>query len=273
MNKKNTPEPEISEVIGRIPYRMAFAGGWIDQPFISCRNPSPPGSMVVISLEPTFHFMEFCGMGTSTRKTAMKIWNGSLPDREPEVLMRELYNAENAGSTDPSGSQDMAGIIFPGISRLDFDYAYDGGLFPVHVESNNDPGIASWLEEVIHVIPVAQRPHRYSPLGIKNLDPDWIAKLGESGKNCYQAILDRDAKALGASMNACMTCWEIILPHVVKHPSLMDDMLPLLQYYQNRYAGAMFSGCGGGYFYVVSEKIIAGAIKIKLRINQKPSTQ
>ena len=26
---------EITDVIGSIPYRMAFAGGWIDQPFMS----------------------------------------------------------------------------------------------------------------------------------------------------------------------------------------------------------------------------------------------
>ncbi|GEM_PF-6845641 len=34
-----------------IPYRLALAGGWIDQPFVSERNPEPPGSMVVISEE------------------------------------------------------------------------------------------------------------------------------------------------------------------------------------------------------------------------------
>ena len=37
--------PNITGIIGSIPYRMAFAGGWIDQPFISQLNPTPPGSM------------------------------------------------------------------------------------------------------------------------------------------------------------------------------------------------------------------------------------
>ena len=36
-------------VIGAIPYRMALAGGWIDQPFVSRHNPAPPGSMVVVA--------------------------------------------------------------------------------------------------------------------------------------------------------------------------------------------------------------------------------
>ena len=38
--------------------------------------------------------------------------------------------------------------------------SYEGGYFPVHVESNNDPDVAHWLEDVIHMVPVAQRPDR-----------------------------------------------------------------------------------------------------------------
>ena len=259
---------EITDVISQIPYRMAFAGGWIDQPFLSRLNPNPPGSMVVVSLEPTVRYMELSGMGTSTRKVAMNLWGGRLPDREPAGLIRELYKAENAGKTEPSGSQDMAGIIYPGVTRLDYDYAYEGGYFPVHVESCNNPQIASWLEEVLFMIPVAQRPPRYSPLGEKNLDPDWIARLGESGKACYAAILARNAKALGSSMNLCMTCWGKILPHTTKHPSITVDLMALLGYYQNRYAGAMYSGCGGGYLYVVSEEPVPGAFHVKVRISE-----
>ena len=52
--------------IGEIPYRMAFAGGWIDQPFVSRLNPRPPGSMVVVGLEPTFRWMERSGMASGT---------------------------------------------------------------------------------------------------------------------------------------------------------------------------------------------------------------
>ena len=54
---------DITDVIGAIPYRMALAGGWIDQPFVSRLNPTPPGSMVVVGLEPTFRFMDRCRHG------------------------------------------------------------------------------------------------------------------------------------------------------------------------------------------------------------------
>jgi hypothetical protein len=262
---------EITDVIGRIPYRMAFAGGWIDQPFVSQHNPSPPGSMVVVALEPNCRFMNRCGMGTSTRRVAMTLWNGALPDRDPTALVRELYAAENAGRPEPSGSQDMIGLIYPGVNRLDYDADFEGGVFPAHIESSNDPAVARWLEDVIHVVPIAQRPLGYSPLGEKNLDREWIRRLGQSGRDCFDAILAKDADALGASMNECMKCWETILPHTVRHPTITVDLLAILGYYQTRYAGAMYSGCGGGYIYVASEHEVPGSFSVRVRMTGRAS--
>jgi hypothetical protein len=255
----------MDRVIGRIPYRLALAGGWIDQPFVSRLNPHPPGSMVVVGLEPTFRFMDRCGMSTSTREIALRRWKGRLPRKPPAALVRELYAAENQGKAEPSGSQDMIGLIYPGISRLDYDYEYEGGVFPRHIESNHDPRVARWLERVMHVLPVAPRPPGYSPLGEKRLDPRWIGRLGQSGKDCYDAIVHRDLAALGAAMNACMRCWEAILPQTVRHSTLTLDLRGLLDYYQARYAGAMYSGCGGGYLFVVSETPVPGAFGVTVR--------
>jgi hypothetical protein len=257
---------DITDVIGTMPYRMQFAGGWIDQPFVSQHNPTPPGSMVVVALEPTCRFMERCGMGTSTRRVAQDLWGETLPDRDPEELVRELYAAENAGQEEPSGSQDMVGIIYPGVSRLDYDFAYEGGCFPMHVESNNDPDVACWLEGVIHMVPIAQRPLGYNPLGEKNLHPEWIRRLGQSGKDCFDAIVNRDVEGLGDSLNECMRCWEAILPHTVRHPTITVDLMAILGHYQSRYVGAMYSGCGGGYIYVVSEEEVPGSIRVKVRV-------
>jgi hypothetical protein len=258
---------DITSVIGRIPYRMALAGGWIDQPFVSRLNPAPPGSMVVVALEPVARFMDRCGMATGTRKVAMEIWDGVLPNRAPAELARELYAAENRDKPEPSGSQDMIGLIYPGVSRLDYDAAVEGGYFPAHIESNRDPLIARWLEEVFYLLPVSQRPEGYGPLGVKNLDREWIRRLGQTGKDCYGAILARDVRALGASMNECMECWEAILPHTVRHPAIAIDLKALLAYYQCRYAGAMYSGCGGGYLFVVSQEPVPGAFRIEVRIS------
>jgi hypothetical protein len=257
----------ITGVIGTFPYRMALAGGWIDQPYVSRHNPHPPGSMVVVSLEPQFWMMERCGMANSTRKVALQLWPNGLPDESPGDLVRKLYAVENEGKPEPSGSQDMIGLIYPGISRLDFDAGSEDGIFPRHIESNCDPAVAAWLEKVFYMIPVAPRPPGYGPLGIKNFDPDWIYRLGRTGLDCYHAILAQDLNGLGASMNACMQCWEAILPQTVRHPTIQIDLMAILEYHQSRYAGAMYSGCGGGYLFVVSAEPVPGGTQIKVRLS------
>lgn len=258
----------LTDVIGSYPYRMAFAGGWIDQPFISQHNPAPPGSMVVVAIEPSNPFMGRSGMGTSTRRIAVSLWGNTLPDRDPQELVQELYEAENSGQVEPSGSQDMIGMLYPGVNRLDYDYEYKGGLYPVHIESNNDADVARWLENVIYMVPVAPRPPGYNPLGEKNLDPEWIQRLGETGKACYDSIVARDPTALGLSMNECMQCWETVLPQTVRHPTIQIDLMKIVGYYQTRYAGAMYSGCGGGYIYVVSEEPVPGGFQVTVRFNE-----
>jgi len=255
----------IASIVGNIPHRMALAGGWIDQPFVSRHNPSPPGSMVVVSLEPNLWLMDRCGMASGTRKVASELWGGGVPDRPPVELVRELYRAENKDKAEPSGSQDMIGLLYPGVSRLDYDAGFEGGYFPEHIESNCDRHTARWLEEVIHLVPIGQRPEGYNPLGVKNLDPQWIRQLGQTCKDCFDAIVANDIGGLAASMNHSMRCWEAILPQTMKHPTLQIDLKRILSYYQQRYAGAMYSGCGGGYAIVASEEPVPGALKVKVK--------
>jgi hypothetical protein len=47
---------EITGVIGKMPYRMQFPSGWVNQAFVSQYNLWPPGSMIVVALEPTYRF-------------------------------------------------------------------------------------------------------------------------------------------------------------------------------------------------------------------------
>jgi hypothetical protein len=193
------------------------------------------------------------------------LWGGTLPDRPREELVRELYRAENEGKSEPSGSQDMIGLIYPGVSRLDYDAAHEGGYFPARIESNCDLEVAGWLERVLQLVPVNQRPEGYNPLGVVNLEPGWIRRLGQTGKDCYDSILRRDIAGLAGSMSQCMECWEAILPHTVKHPSIPIDLKAILANFQSRYRGAMYSGCGGGYLIVVSERDVPGAFRVKIR--------
>jgi hypothetical protein len=262
---------KITDAIGEFPYRLQLAGGWIDQPFISALDPAPPGSMVVISLKPTFRLMDRAGMATGSRKIALRLWNGRLPDTDPAALVEELYAEENRGKVEPSGTQDMIGLIYPGVCRLDYHAGYREGIFPQHIESNNDPGIARWLERVIHLLPVMPRPEGYNPLGVKNLDPAWVRRLGRSGQDCFDAIVGTNVQALGASLNETMVCWEALLPHTVRHSTISVDLLALLRYYQGKYPGAMYSGCGGGYLTVVSKRAVPGSFRVRVRIAARKS--
>lgn len=257
---------ELSQVIGKIPYRMALAGGWIDQPFLSQLNPAAFGSMVVVGLRADRIYMERCGMATGTRNIALKLWGNELPQGDPLELVSQLYAEENRAKAEPSGSQDMIGLIYPGISRLDYTFEHAGGIFPAHIESCREADVAAWLEQVVHFLPVMQRPPGYGPLGVKNLQADWVRRLGQSGIDCYNAIIAKDMRGLAASFNECMTCWETLLPQTVSHAMISLDLVGLLRAYQSGYPGAMYSGCGGGYLMVVSEEAVPGSFKVKVRL-------
>ena len=259
----------ITKLLGNLPNRLQLAGGWIDQPFVSRHNPKPFGSMVVVQIESNFRPMDRSGLASGTRAIATKIWKNKLPARPPAELVRELYASENKGKAEPSGSQDMIGLVYPGVNRLDYDFKFDGGIFPAHIESLNSAKHARWLETVLHLLPIEPRPDGYRPLGIKNLEPKWIARLGESGKLCFDAIRQRDVNALGASFNETMLCWEKILPHVVSHPRLKVDLKKVLRAYQKQFPGAMFSGCGGGYLIVAAEEKIPGSFQVSVRVTGK----
>ena len=69
------PAQGIEELIGAVPYRLAFAGGWIDQPFVSRLDPAPPGSMVVAGLRPDFRFLDRAGLATSTRQPQLTVFS------------------------------------------------------------------------------------------------------------------------------------------------------------------------------------------------------
>ena len=255
----------IRRYLGAIPHRLQLAGGWIDQPFVSRQNPEPPGSMVVVQIEPNFRPMDRSGIAGGTRAVAMKLWRGRVPDGPRPELVRELYEAENKGKAEPSGSQDMIGLIYSGINRLDYDFKVEGGVFPSHIESLNDARTARWLEKSVHLLPVEPRPEGYSPLGQKNLEPLWVARLGQCGRDCFEAIRHRDVAALGESFNLNMKCWEALLPQVVRHPLIKLDLPGLLKAYQQRYPGAMYSGCGGGYLMVAAVEPVPGSFTVNVR--------
>ncbi|HTN74730.1 MAG TPA: hypothetical protein VL096_05765, partial [Pirellulaceae bacterium] len=99
----------------RLPYRIDLAGGWLDQPFVS---QMAPGSVIVASLEFDHDLEERCGMATSTRRAAGRLWGARLPPCDPLEIAELLFACENPpGKLPISGSQDALGIALPCANR------------------------------------------------------------------------------------------------------------------------------------------------------------
>ena len=237
----------------RVQYRLSLSGGWIDQPWVSSIH---PGSMVVVCLKPTHEFARRAGMATSTRQTARGIWSEHIPSGDPEKVARILFGAENPpGSKYISGSQDPIGLVYPGFNRL----YYDGSFWPKEITSLIDKEAASWIENVIQLVPIAPRPDDYDPLVEKNLDIKWVKLLGDAGQCCWEAIQKRDIVLLGRALNMTLEAWQNLLPMTVP-----DHLLPELSRFDSCH-GRLLSGCGGGFIIVAEEKPIDGAIRIKVK--------
>jgi hypothetical protein len=238
----------------KFPYRIALAGGWIDQPWVSeiC-----PGSMVVASLAPTIKFHDRSGMATSSRQKGIEIWGDRLPQGDPAKLVKILFGAENPpGSVYISGSQDQIGLLVPGISRL----YYNGEFWPSRITNTRDKKTAEWLESVIKLIPLQPRPRGYDPIRIKHLRYDDVKKLGQSGERCWKNILKHDLKGFGESLTQSLECWGKLLPLTVDKKA----MKKLAEY--SGQTGATFTGAGGGYIILATDRPVVDAIKIKIRI-------
>ena len=160
-------------------------------------------------------------------------------------------------------------MIYSGGTAWTYDFSYEGGYFPVQVESNHGSERHALAGECDLHAAGGAAPRRSIRLGQKTSIPEWIRRLGETGKQCFNAIVRKDSKALGASMNECMKCWEHILPHTVRHPTITVDLVGILSCYQSRYAGAMYSGCRGGFLYVVSDGPVPGGIRVKVGSSEK----
>jgi len=239
----------------RFPYRICIAGGWIDQPWVSEIN---PGSVVVAQLRPTIDFNDRSGMATSSRKVALELWGGKIPEGDTVRNAQLLFGAENPPySKYISGSQDQIGLLVPGINRL----FYEGGYWPDKIDNCIDPDICQWLSDVLHLIPLDPRPIGYDPIAEKNLKKEFVRELGESGTLCWESILKKDVYGLGKAMTKSFLAWRKILPQTVP-----DWVLNEMEHkYFPNYPGAITSGSGGGYVVVASDKKIEGAIKIKVR--------
>ena len=124
-----------------IPWRFCFAGGWMDLKWV---NEFWSGCAITINVKFNPEICkDECGLATSSRKVAAKLWNGRMPTHlSPTSAAECLWGAENfdAAATEArayyAGSQDHCGLMFSGVNKL----CYAGGRhWPHRIVSLNDP--------------------------------------------------------------------------------------------------------------------------------------
>ena len=239
----------------RIPYRLDLAGGWLDQPFVAKFGAGP---VLTISVEPVIEFNERSGMSSSSRRRAIELWQTDLPTDHPEKLAKMLFAFENPPGTKIfAGSQDAIGIVYPGLNRLD----YTGEYWPKKIHVQHDETILSWLENHLHMVPLGPREGDYNVFKGQNITAPKVRALAAAADACWRAIQKRDLDEFGRQFRASFEA------QIALFPAMSNAMIQkMIRRYATKAKGWKLSGAGGGgYLVLVSEKVIPGALKLKIR--------
>ena len=240
-----------------IPFRIDLAGGWLDQPFVSCHYPGP---VLTISIEPTIEFNDRSGMASSTRRKAIDLWHSAIPHGEPELLAKVLFSFENPpGTKEVAGSQDALGIVLPGLNRL---YYESGNYWPSVIESVHDEAVLCWLEDRLHLVTLGPRVSSFRVLDDVRADPAGARALSEAAGDCWRAALARDARAFGDAFRRSFEA------QVAMFPLMVDDNIRHLieAAARNGVLGWKVSGAGGGgYLILVSEAPVPNTVGVRIR--------
>lgn len=239
----------------KIPYRIDLAGGWLDQPYVSCHA---AGSVITICIEPDYEFNDRSGMSTSSRKKAIELWQTDIPDGDKEKLAKTLFCFENPpGSKYISGSQDSLGITMPGLNN----FYYEGDYWPTKIQSVLDVALLNWIQERIWMIPLYPRESSYDAFENMHIDKVGAKRLSDATASCWDALLAKDAKAVGMSMT------ESFHAQISMFPSMLTDgVQEQIEQYKDTVLGWKLSGAGGGgYLIFFSEQVVENAIQIRIR--------
>lgn len=238
-----------------MPYRIDLAGGWLDQPFVSRHY---PGSVITISLEPTLEFNERSGMASSTRRTAIDLWEAKVPAGNYEKLARILFCYDNPPGTEViSGSQDSIGLVFPGLAKA----YYEGKYWPSHIDHVCDERVLHFVEDSLYLMALGPRHAEFNVLAGTVIDCQRAKTLADATEGCWKAILDQDIECFGRHFR------ESFDAQIAMFPNMMNDTVArMIRQYEDKALGWKLSGAGGGgYLILVSDHPIENAVRVIAR--------
>ncbi|WP_163323664.1 adenylyltransferase/cytidyltransferase family protein [Draconibacterium mangrovi] len=238
-----------------LPYRIDLAGTWIDQPYVSKYH---PGWAITLSLEPVIEYNERCGMSTSTRNAAKKIWPYYLPLEKPQKLAEILFKFENTpGSTLISGAQDAIGICMPGLVR----HYYDNAYWPKQFESVHDEDILDWLEEHLFMVLLWPRPAGTDLLKETYISEENVKALSNAADGAWKAILDKNLTEFARYFKQSFEAQTTMFPAM-----LNPEIEKVIDSYKDQALAWKLAGAGGGgYMILVADQQPKGSMKIKIR--------
>ena len=238
-----------------LPYRIDLAGTWIDQPYVSKYH---PGWAITLSLEPVIEYNERCGMSTSTRNAAKKIWPYYLPLEKPQKLAEILFKFENTpGSTLISGAQDAIGICMPGLVR----HYYDNAYWPKQFESVHDEDILDWLEEHLFMVLLWPRPAGTDLLKETDISEANVKALANAADSAWKAILDKNLTEFARYFKNSFEAQTTMFPAM-----LNPEIEKVIDSYKDQALAWKLAGAGGGgYLILVANQQPKGSMKIKIR--------
>ncbi|MEP3838519.1 MAG: adenylyltransferase/cytidyltransferase family protein [Algibacter sp.] len=238
-----------------LPYRIDLAGTWIDQPYVSKYG---KGWALTLSLEPVVEYNERCGMSTSTRNAAKKIWPYYLPLEKPEKLAEILFKYENSpGATMISGAQDAIGICMPGLVR----HQYNNEYWPIKIESIHDEATLTWLENHIYMRLLWPREPGLDLLGDTYINEENVKELTSAADEVWEAIKNKDLQKFSAGFLKSFHA------QTKMFPAMVNDRInkEIAKYKDIALAWKLAGAGGGGYLILVSDKPIEGTMRINVR--------
>jgi len=236
-----------------MPYSLCLAGPGLDQVYL---NSLVPGWNLTLSIQPTYDFLKRAGMATSTRETAIRLWE-NLPEGNDVELAKQLFKEENHGRTKYiSGFQDASGIMLQGVTAS----WYDNSFMPKRIVRLQEPDILSWLEKHIELFEVGQRAKDFSLEEFADFNKYSAQRLADSAKNSFKAIKTKNLSLLGNSLNESRKAYQSVFPNSM--PRIARQIAENLE---EECYGLKPNGAGGGGYFICAIKESIGGIPIKVR--------
>lgn len=241
--------------VPQMPYRIDVAGGWLDQPWVSEHY---HGSVITLSIEPTYEFNERSGMASSTRNTALDIWGPRLPLGSPEKLANILFCCDNPpGTPFVSGSQDAIGLVYSGLASA----YYKGDYWPDKIVHVLDEPLLQFMEQSIYMITLGPRGQEFDVLADTNINRDNAKALSDATAACWQSIQHTDIQQMGQAVRDSFEAQVAMFPNM-----MTPQIAELIDQYRDQAYGWKLSGAGGGgYLILISDQEIENATRIIAR--------